>query len=63
GMDEDTLVHIFDKFYQGDNSRSLKGYGLGLAITKRIVELSNGEIIVESSIGEGSTFYIKLFRE
>lgn len=63
GMSDSTLLYIFDKFYQGDNSRTLKGYGLGLAITKRIVQLFNGEITVKSSIEKGSVFYIKLPRE
>ncbi|HVI39530.1 MAG TPA: HAMP domain-containing sensor histidine kinase [Anaerovoracaceae bacterium] len=60
GMDENTLKHIFDKFYQGDKSRTTKGNGLGLAIVKRIVELCKGEIAVESKIGQGTTFTVTL---
>ena len=64
GISDDVIENIFDEFVRADKARKTDGgSGLGLAITKRIVELSNGEIIVESSIGEGSTFYIKLFRE
>ncbi|MGD9568870.1 MAG: sensor histidine kinase [Sedimentibacter sp.] len=62
GMDKNTLKHIFDKFYQGDSSRATKGNGLGLPIVKRIVELYKGEIIVNSEVGKGTTFSIKLPR-
>ena len=60
GMDDNTMKHIFDKFYQGDRSHAARGNGLGLSIVKRIVELCKGEIAVESKIGQGTTFTIKL---
>lgn len=60
GMDEDTLRHIFDKFYQGDKSRAARGSGIGLSIVKRIVELCKGEIAVESKVGQGTTFTVKI---
>lgn len=60
GMDESTQKRIFDKFFQGDKSHSIQGNGLGLSIVKRIVELCKGEIIVESEIGKGTTFTVKL---
>ncbi|MDP3058253.1 MAG: HAMP domain-containing sensor histidine kinase [bacterium] len=60
GMDEQTIKHVFDKFYQGDSSHSQVGNGLGLALVKRIVELCEGEISVQSKVGKGSTFTILL---
>jgi signal transduction histidine kinase len=60
GMDEETVRHIFDKFYQGDKSHKQAGNGLGLAITKRIVELCGGTIHVDSSVQKGSIFTVVL---
>ena len=60
GMDDTTVKHIFDKFYQGDKSRATQGNGIGLSIVKRIVELCKGEITVDSSLGYGTTFFVKL---
>jgi signal transduction histidine kinase len=58
GIPEEDLPHIFDRFYHRDRTQENKaGYsGLGLAITKRILELHNKSIMVESTAGSGTTF-------
>jgi len=60
GMDAETQKRIFDKFYQGDNSRTTEGNGLGLSLAKRILDLGNGEISVESERGKGTCFTVSL---
>ncbi len=59
-MNEETIKHMFDKFYQGDTSHSAEGNGLGLALVKRVLELSDGTIRGESNPGRGSTFFVEL---
>lgn len=60
GMDQATMERIFDKFYQGDPSHSAAGFGLGLPMVRKIVELHQGRIKVESRVGKGSAFTVEL---
>lgn len=63
GIAAEVLPHIFDRFYRADQSRTggtKKGYGLGLSLAKKIVELSNGELSVSSAPGETTTFRVLL---
>jgi signal transduction histidine kinase len=61
GIAKKDIPSIFDRFYRGDIARtnnSTKGYGLGLAIAKKIIEVHHGFITVTSTIGKGSTFQV-----
>ncbi len=62
GIHSDSLLHIFNRFYQvdGSNTREHEGTGIGLALTKELVELHNGQITVTSKEGEGTEFIIYL---
>ncbi len=60
GMTPEVAERIFEKFYQGDTSRATKGNGLGLALVKRVIDITDGEIKVESEEGVGTTFSVKI---
>lgn len=59
-MDEETLKHIFEKYYQGQNGRQKGGNGIGLSIVHRIVTLCGGTVTVESKESVGSRFTVRL---
>lgn len=58
GMDSDTLDNIFRQFYRGDTGKRYEGSGLGLSLAQRIVQLHEGNILVESAEGRGSIFTV-----
>ena len=63
GIEAETLPHIFDRFFRADTSRTnshQKGYGLGLALAKKIVELHNGELSASSAPNHTTTFTVLL---
>lgn len=62
GIEQQDLPHIYERFYRGRNVRQseIHGTGLGLAIVKEIVDLHDGEIQVQSVVGKGSTFQVRL---
>lgn len=63
GIKADDLPHIFDRLYRADSSRTkgkVNGYGLGLSIARKIVELHKGAIEVTSKVDHGSTFTVRI---
>ena len=62
GIPQEELAQLFERFYRvdKDRSRATGGSGLGLAISKQIVEMHGGDILVESEVGVGSTFRIRI---
>lgn len=60
GMDEETLAHVFEPFYQGESDARHVGTGVGLALVKQIVDAVQGTIAVESEPGRGTTFRLSI---
>jgi signal transduction histidine kinase len=65
GISPEAMPHIFDEFYRAANVKELgtEGTGLGLSLVKRIVDLYQGQVHVESELGRGTTFTVTLLRE
>ena len=64
GIPPDAVNRIFDKFYRSsdDQAQAKAGHGLGLSIAQEIVKLHHGSLNLESTLGEGSTFTIELWK-
>lgn len=62
GIAKENLPHVFDRFWQGDTSaqRKFQGAGIGLALVKELVEVQEGRVSVESEVGQGTTFTVRL---
>jgi CheY-like chemotaxis protein len=60
GIPPERIAHVFDRFYRGHEEQGLGGLGLGLYIAREIVEQHGGIIDVESTLGRGTTFIVRL---
>jgi signal transduction histidine kinase len=60
GIPEEEQQHLFTRFFRAHNVENIPGTGLGLNIVKRYVELMNGRIHFESTLGEGTTFHVHI---
>jgi len=63
GISDEDIKHIFDRFYQADQSNNNDSTGLGLAIVKRILDLHGSRIIVQSSPNQGTRFEFELLSQ
>jgi two-component system, OmpR family, phosphate regulon sensor histidine kinase PhoR len=60
GIEAGELSRVFERFYRGSGALEQEGFGLGLSIAKRMVDVMGGEIGVDSAVGVGSTFWVRL---
>ncbi|WP_168123609.1 HAMP domain-containing sensor histidine kinase [Paenibacillus sp. HB172176] len=62
GISEEDVKHVFERFFKGDKqrTRTVEGNGLGLSIVEKIIDLHQGEIRVQSKLGEGTVFEVRL---
>ena len=60
GISKEDQEHLFERFFRAHNAANIQGTGLGLHIISKYLELLNGSIFIESELGKGSTFTIKI---
>jgi PAS domain S-box-containing protein len=60
GIAEEKISHLFERYYRADNTKKIEGLGLGLYLSKQIIDNHNGRVWVKSKVNEGSTFYFSI---
>lgn len=60
GISPENIVHVFEPFFRGNDTRNIYGHGIGLSLVKKIVELHKGSIQIQSVLGKGTTVSIEL---
>jgi PAS domain S-box-containing protein len=60
GMPAEILNRVYERFYRGDDAHSTRGFGLGMPIAKRVIDLHKGTIEIDSAVGQGTTVTIRL---
>ncbi|OAI89738.1 hypothetical protein AYO36_06190 [Exiguobacterium sp. KKBO11] len=63
GIAEQDLPYVFDRFYQGEQSRANEGHGLGLSIVKRIIDLHDGELTIRNHSEQGARVIVRMIEE
>jgi PAS domain S-box-containing protein len=60
GITDEKIPHVFERYFRADNSKKIEGLGLGLYLSKQIIDAHNGRVWVKSKVNEGSTFYFSI---
>ncbi len=60
GISKNDLPHIFEPFYRSNETRNVQGYGIGLSLVKKTVEMHQGKVEIESNLGQGTTVKVTL---
>lgn len=60
GIPEESVVQVFTPFFRAENARNIEGFGVGLPLAKKIIEIHEGEVALESELDQGTTVRIKL---
>lgn len=60
GVPEEKIPHLFERYFRADDSKKIEGLGLGLFLSKQIINAHDGRVWIKSKINEGSTFYFSI---
>lgn len=63
GIQREELENVFEPFYRTNNTSQIKGYGIGLSLSQRIISIHNGALAIESVLGQGTVVTISFKRQ